>query len=143
MTKKTFLTTIAALPAIAVTAFSQTTAARPKHKAVFQMTDPKGQAWDLLFLGLGAIQRAFANDGGVEVEVVCFRAGVTLLKKDNVDYAERLQKMKDSGITFDACQNAMRAFNLKSEDMSPVATEVDAGVAQLTRKQEQGFAYIH
>lgn len=142
MTKKTFLTTIAALPAVAAAAFSQTTA-RPKHKAVFQMTDPKGQAWDLLFLGLGAIQRAFATDGGVEVEVVCFRAGVTLLKKDNQEYAERLHKMKDSGISFAACQNAMRALNLKSEDMSPLATEVDAGVAQLTRRQEQGFAYIH
>ena len=42
-----------------------------------------------------------------------------------------------------ACQNAMRSRNLKTEDLVPFATQVDAGVAELARKQEASWAYIH
>jgi intracellular sulfur oxidation DsrE/DsrF family protein len=34
-------------------------------------------------------------------------------------------------------------MNIKSEDLTPYATEVDSAVAELTRRQEAGYAYIH
>jgi intracellular sulfur oxidation DsrE/DsrF family protein len=37
----------------------------------------------------------------------------------------------------------MRLMNVKTEDLFPFAAQVDAGVAELARKQEAGWAYIH
>jgi intracellular sulfur oxidation DsrE/DsrF family protein len=37
----------------------------------------------------------------------------------------------------------MRFYNVKTEDLFPFASQVDSGVAELARKQEAGWAYIH
>ena len=42
-----------------------------------------------------------------------------------------------------ACRNAMKMRNVKSEDLFPFAGEVDSGIAEIVRKQESGWAYIH
>jgi uncharacterized protein len=46
-------------------------------------------------------------------------------------------------VKLSACQNAMRLMNVKTEDLFPFAAQVDSGVAELARKQEAGWAYIH
>jgi uncharacterized protein len=47
-----------------------------------------------------------------------------------------------SGVVFAACQNTMRAMHVTKDDLLGVATTVDAGVAELTRKEEAGWSYI-
>jgi intracellular sulfur oxidation DsrE/DsrF family protein len=37
----------------------------------------------------------------------------------------------------------MKAMKVKSEELFPFAIEVDSGIAEITRKQEAGWAYIH
>ena len=86
---------------------------------------------------------AFAKDGGSQVEVVFFGAGLNMLRKTNTAYEARLKQLVDSGVTLSACQNAMRLMNIKTEDLFPFASQVDSGVAELARKQEAGWAYIH
>jgi intracellular sulfur oxidation DsrE/DsrF family protein len=66
-----------------------------------------------------------------------------MLLKKNTAYQERLKLLADSGVTLSACQNAMRFKNVKTEDLFPFAAQVDSGVAELARKQEAGWAYIH
>ena len=83
-----------------------------------------------------------AKDGS-EVEVVFFGQGLKMLLKTNTAQEEQLKKLAESGVTLAACQNAMRFLKVKSEDLFPFAAEVDSGVAELTRKQEAGWAYIH
>ena len=51
--------------------------------------------------------------------------------------------MVDMGVKLTACQNAMKLMNVKTEDLFPFASQVDSAVAELTRKQEAGWAYIH
>ena len=91
--------------------------------------------------GCGTLVQAL--NGGVQVEVIFYGAGLNMLRKTNTAYEERLKKMKESGVTIAACQNAMKMMNIKSEDLTPYATEVDSAVAELTRRQEAGYAYIH
>ena len=54
-----------------------------------------------------------------------------------------MKQLADSGVRLSACQNAMRLMNVKTEDLFPFAAQVDSGVAELVRKQESGWAYIH
>jgi intracellular sulfur oxidation DsrE/DsrF family protein len=123
-------------------ALSQTPAG-PKHHVVFQLTEPEGEDWGTLIIHVNNMRDAFAKDGGSEVEVVFFGPGLNMLRKTNSAYEERLKKLADSGVTLSACQNAMRIMNVKTEDLFPFASQVDSGVAELARKQEAGWAYIH
>lgn len=134
---------VAGLALIAVLAGVSQTPSGPKHKVVFQMTDAQGDAWDSLIGHVTNLQAAFAKDGGSQVEVVFFGPGLSMLLKTNTKYEADLKKLADSGVTLAACQNAMRFRNVKTEDLFPFASQVDSGVAELTRKQEAGFAYIH
>jgi len=140
--KKTLLGA-AALTLVAVLAAVSQTTSTPKHKVVFQMTDPEGDAWNSLIGHVTNLQAAFANDGGSQVEVVFFGPGLNMLLKKNTAYEESLKKLVDSGVKLAACQNAMRHRNVKTEDLFPFASQVDSGVAELARKQEAGWAYIH
>jgi len=139
--KKTILCVIALTLVIVFAAISQTPAS-PKHHVVFQLTEPEGMAWDMVIAHVDSLRTAFAKDGS-EVEVVFFGPGLNMLLKKNTAYADRLKRLADSGVTLAACQNAMRFMNVKTEDLFPFATQVDSGTAELARKQEAGWAYIH
>jgi intracellular sulfur oxidation DsrE/DsrF family protein len=142
MNKKTIFIGLAIALIAVIGAVSQTTP-KAKHHAVFQMTEPQTGGWDTLSTRINNLRTAFANDGGAEVEVVFFGPGIDMLRKTNTDYEVRLKQLADSGVKLAACQNAMKHKNLKTEDLFPFASQVDSGVAELTRKQESGFAYIH
>jgi hypothetical protein len=144
--KKVFLPMIAMMLAAAVPAVSQTSqapkeASSAKHKVVFELNAPKPSGWDQLFNNVKNVQKIFAADG-VQVEVVFFGKGLTMLLKKNDEYAERLKEAADSGVIIAACQNTMRAMKVTTEDLFPFATQVDSGVAELVRKQEAGWVYI-
>ncbi len=138
--KKTILSIGALALMLTIAAVSQT----PKpHKVVFQLTEPEGGAWEVLPAHVTNLREAFAKNGGSEVEVVFFGLGLNMLRKTDTKYAAQLKELSDAGVKLAACQNAMKFLNVKSEDLFPFAVEVDSGVAELTRKQEAGFAYIH
>jgi len=126
---------------LASAAVSQTPAA-PKHRVVFQLTEPQGAAWDMLIGHVQNMRAAFAKDGS-EVEVVFFGPGLDMLLKKNTAQEAQLKKLAESGVTLSACQNAMRFYKVTTEDLFPFASQVDSGVAELARRQEAGWAYIH
>ena len=43
---------------------------------------------------------------------------------------------------FAACENTMRKKKVTKEPLLPFVTTVDSGVAEVVRKQEEGWAYI-
>jgi intracellular sulfur oxidation DsrE/DsrF family protein len=140
--RKIIFTLLALALVLAFTAGSQTPATA-KHRVVFQLTEAEGPAWGSLVLHVNNMRKAFAADGGSQVEVVFFGPGLNMLRKTNTAYEERLKQLSDSGVTLSACQNAMRMMNVKTEDLFPFAGQVDSGIAELVRKQEAGWSYIH
>ena len=125
---------------LTIAAVSQT----PKqHKVVFQLTEEEGAAWDMLPAHVTNLRAAFEKNGGSDVEGVFFGPGLNMLRRTNTKYAAELKELADHGVKLAACQNAMKFLNIKTEGMFPFAVQVDSGVAELTRKQETGFAYIH
>jgi uncharacterized protein len=134
---------ITLLAVLALAAFGQTpqAAAPAKHKVVFQMNVADNDSWNQLFGNIGNAQRAFAKDG-IQIEVVFYGKGIAALLKTNTEYAERLKKAAADGVVLGACQNTMRLRKITSQDIFPFSTEVDSGVAELIRKQEEGYSYI-
>jgi intracellular sulfur oxidation DsrE/DsrF family protein len=118
------------------------TAATPKHRAVLQMSEPRGDEWSYLLAHVQNVRIAFANDGGVDVEVVFFGPGLNMLRKTNTDSEEILKRFAKEGVKLAACRNSMRDRNLTTDDLFPFITTVDSGVAELVRKQEAGWAYV-
>jgi len=140
--KKTILSAALLTVAIVGAALSQAPKT-PKHRVVFELIEPEGRDWGVLPIHVENVQAAFEKDGGSQVEVVFYAAGLNMLLKKNTAYEERLKKLADAGVTLAACQNAMRLMNVKSEDLLPFVKEVDSGIAEIVRKQEAGWAYIH
>jgi hypothetical protein len=141
MSMKLLFATIILTLAVGLAAMSQTPGT-PKHHAVFQMSEPQGDEWNYLLAHVQNMRIAFANDGGVEIEVVFLGPGLNMLRKTNSDNADMLQRFATEGVKLAACRNSMRDRNITTEDLFPFATTVDAGVAELVRKQEAGWAYI-
>jgi intracellular sulfur oxidation DsrE/DsrF family protein len=77
------------------------------------------------------------------VEVVFYGPGLSMITKSNTAFEERLKQLTMNGVKLVACRNAMKMRNVKSEDLFPFAGEVDSGIAEMVRKQEAGWAYIH
>lgn len=117
--------------------------AGPKHHVAFQLSEAEGAAWDALPVHVNNTMKALAEDGGVQVEVVFWGPGIEMLRKTNSAYAERLKLLSEHGVKLLACRNAMKNRSLASEDLFPFAGEVDSGIAEIVRKQEAGWAYIH
>ena len=140
--KKTLLFTAALAIAFVIGAVSQTPKL-PKHRVVFELNEPEGAAWDSLVKHVNNTREALAKDGGSQVEVVFWGPGLNMLRKTNGAYEARLKQLSDDGVTLSACRNAMRVMNVKTEDLFPFASEVDSGIAEVVRKQESGWAYIH
>lgn len=124
------------------TAVSQTPAG-PKHHVVFQLSEPEGAAWSSLPLHVNNTMRSLAEDGGAQVEVVFYGPGLAMVTKSSKSYEEPLKQLSDKGVKLLACRNAMKMRNVKAEDLFPFAGQVDSGIAEIVRRQEAGWAYIH
>jgi intracellular sulfur oxidation DsrE/DsrF family protein len=140
--KKTVLSVAVTALLLGYAALSQTPAG-PKHHVVFQMSEGEGTAWSSLVLHVNNTMTSLAQDGGSQVEVVFYGPGLSMLTKTDTAFEERLKQLSDSGVRLVACRNAMKMRNVKTEDLFAFAGQVDSGIAEMVRKQEAGWAYIH
>ena len=138
--KKTTLTLILLMLAMVFAAVSQTPQTH-KHQVVLQMNVDNLDSWNQLFGNIQNIQTVFGADK-IQIEVVAYGKGLSLLLKTNAALEERMKKAISSGVVLAACQNSMRLRKVTTEDLFPFASQVDSGVAELIRKQEAGWSYI-
>ena len=138
--KKTIPILAVLIFAIVVAAVSQTAPTR-KHQVVFQMNVDNTDSWNQLFGNIQSIHTVFGPDK-IQIEVVAYGKGLSLLLKTNSAFEDRMKKAIASGVVLDACQNSMRLRKVTTEDLFPFASQVDSGVAELIRKQEAGWSYI-
>ncbi len=81
------------------------------------------------------------------VEVITNGEGLNLLLAGISPYAERIQKMQKEyhGLTFVACQNTIDRYQQElglTAKLLPGVITIDSGVAQIMRRQHQGWAYL-
>jgi intracellular sulfur oxidation DsrE/DsrF family protein len=134
---------VAALVLVLGYAAVSQTPAGPKHHVVFQLSEDDGPAWSSLPIHVNNVMKSLSEDGGSQMEVVFYGPGLNMLKKTDAAYAEKLKQLSDSGVKLLACRNAMKLRNVKTEDMFGFVGQVDSGIAEMVRKQEAGWAYVH
>lgn len=116
------------------------TVAGKVHKVIFQVSDNNPHKWNLTLNNVRNLQKALGKER-VRIEVVAYGPGIGMLKMDSV-VGNRVNKAVKNGAKIMACENTMRGKHLSKSDMLPSVGYVPAGVVELMKKQEQGYAYI-
>jgi intracellular sulfur oxidation DsrE/DsrF family protein len=128
--------------AAAALAMSRASAAAPqKHKVVFHVNVADEARWQEVLTNVENVQKAFGASS-VEIEVVAHGAGIGLVQIKNATLRDRIATIEKTGPVFAACSNTLRKQQLTAADLTPGVRIVDSGVAELIRKQEEGFAYV-
>lgn len=117
------------------------TAKDGRHRVVFQVTAAGEEHFEAVLGNVENLRKAFGS-GNSEVEVVGHGKGLGMLLAANRALADRMKKLADDGVVFAACENTMKKKNVTKDQLLPFVTTVDSGVAEVVRRQEQGWAYI-
>lgn len=128
--------------AVAALVASESHAQATNHvlRVVFQVSDIEVAKWNLTLNNVRNVQTELPDDPP-ELEVVAYGPGIGMLKADS-PIAARVAETLKNGVKVVACENTMKNMKLVYADMLPNIGYVPAGVVELARKQQQGFAYI-
>ena len=113
-----------------------------QYKVVLEMTSDKAEVWNHTLNHIENVRRALGKDK-IQIQVVCHGGGLSMLKKSHVGAdANRMREQAQDQVVFVACENTMKKQKVSSSDLHPFVGTVDSGVAELVRKQTQGWSYI-
>ena len=94
----------------------------------------------------GAILRQIRNLWkelpGAQVQIVMHGKALTMVQKDKAVMADKIMALQKEGVIFSVCRNTMKRYNLTEKDFIPSATFVPAAIAELVKKQQEGWSYI-
>ncbi len=131
--------TAAALLLPAAPSHAQPASGKP-NKLVLQVSDGDAKKWGLALNNYYNVQNDLGADT-TDLEIVVYGPGIGMLKSDS-PVAARIASAMKGGIKVVACENTLAAQKLTKADMLPDIGYVPAGVVELMKKQQQGYAYI-
>lgn len=113
------------------------------HLIVFELTSDGKDQWEGVLNNVENVREALGPDD-TQVEVVLHAKGIGLVLAATGDdeLQSRVRTLAGQGVVFAACSNTMKKRDLSREDLLAEAVVVDSGVAQVVRRQEQGWSYI-
>jgi len=125
------------LPEAAAQASAQ---AATRDRLVFQVSEGEPARWNLALNNARNVQNELGADK-VEIEIVAYGPGINMLKAD-ATVANRVSDAIKSGVKIVACENSLKALKVSKDDINPDVGYVPAGVVEIMRKQQQGWAYV-
>jgi hypothetical protein len=123
---------------VAVTATAQPIPQR--NRVVIQVSDGDASKWNLALNNARNLQSDL-GERNVEIEIVAYGPGIGMLKLES-PVANRIGEAKDAGVKVMACENTMKAQKLVRADMLTGLGYVGAGVVEIMRRQQEGWAYL-
>lgn len=115
--------------------------ANERARIILQVSDDDPKKWNLALNNARNAQQDLGGAKNVDIEIVAYGPGINMLKIDAVT-ANRVSDATKAGISIVACENTMGAQKIDKSEMNPSISYVPAGVIQLMRRQQQGWAYI-
>ena len=109
-------------------------------RVVVQVSEADPARWNLVLNNVRNLQEELGADK-VVVEIVAYGPGLGMLKFD-APTSSRVSEAIKSGVSVQACENTMRNQKLVRADMHPNVSYVPAGVVQIIRRQQEGWAYL-
>jgi uncharacterized protein len=111
-----------------------------RHHVVMEITSNDTLAWKGLMNNIDHIKEIWGDS--VQVEVVAHGPGIEILVKAKTTQQIKMAVLKKAGVTFEACNNSMKARKLNPGDLVAEAAIVPSGVGEVILKQEQGWSYL-
>lgn len=135
----------AAIAALGLTASSVQTAqaAGKKYKIVMEWTevDTTGQ-----FIMTKHVNNLLDDLGekNVELELLTYGFAVNAITKERPQtlHAKELEEMTKRGVKVVACENAMKFFGVKKEELLPVVGTVHSAMGEIVRKHAAGWQIL-
>jgi intracellular sulfur oxidation DsrE/DsrF family protein len=112
-----------------------------KHRVVFHVNVDQEERWQEVLTNVENVQKAFGPEN-VEIEVVTHGAGIGLVQARNVALRARVEQIAKTGPVFAACSNTLHKKELGASDLDAGVKVVDSGLAEVIRRQEEGWTYV-
>lgn len=115
-------------------------------KGVFDINQE--ERWTILSKNLKNVVKGIKElSEEYQLEVVIMGTAVNGVRKDfkeaeGLVTLDELKELVEDGVVFVVCNNTMKKFDLKKEDLYDFIKIVPAGVIELMLKQQEGYSYI-
>ncbi len=130
------------IPFLAILIFCTTAFAQGEgHKIVFQFTNAVDTLQQKAFVK--QLENLTEYWPKASYHVVVYNQGLELFFKTNTQYVARLKALHDKGVRFVICENSLKNRKIsKDVFIQEIVSYVQAGIAEIVEKQEQGWSYI-
>ena len=111
------------------------------YRVVFHLDEPSRGRADQVFKNIENLL-ADLGENSVDVELVANGGGVKALVKGPDSRADQVDQLAAKGVRFVACANSLSMLGIAKESLLESVDVVSAGVAELVKKQAEGWAYL-
>jgi intracellular sulfur oxidation DsrE/DsrF family protein len=111
-----------------------------KTRVVVQVSEADPARWNLVLNNVKNLQEDLGA-ANVAIEVVAYGPGLGMLKLDSAANSRVSEAIK-AGVQVAACENTMRNQKVGRADMHPDVSYVAAGVVEIVKRQQEGWAYL-
>ena len=136
--RRSFLAFAAAIAAAPLRVSAQ--GANKVTRVVVQVSEADPARWNLVLNNVQNLQDDLGADK-VAIEIVAYGPGIGMLKLD-APVNSRISEVVKAGVAVNACENTMRNQKLLRADMHPNVSYVPAGVVEIVKRQQEGWAYL-
>lgn len=118
------------------------------HRLAIQITENNADKFNLVLNNASNVSQEYNSRGEeVEIEIIAYGPGLTMLRADTSPVKERMQSFREGmpNVTFTACGNTMKVLEQKEGKPVPLLENVGvvpAGVVRLMELQEKGWSYV-
>lgn len=111
-----------------------------QHKIIMQLSSNDTLSWKGLTNNLRNLKEGWEDS--LTIEVVAHGPGIEFLMVEKTTQRPNIQKMKNLGVVFYACENTMKEKKISKESIIPEASFVKMGIGHIVERQEKGWSYI-
>jgi intracellular sulfur oxidation DsrE/DsrF family protein len=116
-----------------------TTAQEIKYKAVWDLSSSDTTTQAAVFRQMNNVRAEMPD---VELEVVFHGKGIYTVMKDSIQFRSRIKIAKEMGVSMVVCNNSMKRLKIDAKELASEVVIVPSAMAQLIKKQAQGWSYI-
>jgi intracellular sulfur oxidation DsrE/DsrF family protein len=110
------------------------------YNVVFQLTSNEVDVYKCLISQINKLLNAMPND--VAVEVVCHGRSSSFCVQENNSFVPQILALIQKGVQIKVCENMLHAYGINTQQIIPQINIVPAGIAELVKRQHEGWAYI-
>ncbi|AVK47010.1 MULTISPECIES: DsrE family protein [Clostridium] len=113
-----------------------------EYKVIFHIDELS--KWSIVLKNTNNLLEAI-NTNNFNIEILANSEAVKAYAYDNeldLRISSEMKELDHKGIKFVACNNALKSYSIKKEDLMSFVDIVPTGILELVNKQSDGYSYI-